>query len=88
MPALTDGREPALKEIRERYKSVLRKANEFRNHLEHVDEELDRGVHDFGRLDGTIFSFDGEKIDIGPSLRAKTESLFREVLDACEAIVN
>jgi hypothetical protein len=78
--------EPELKEIRTRYKSVLSEANRFRNNLEHIDEALDRGVTEFGSLSGTLFTFDGETIDIGGALRSKIERMFREVLTACETI--
>ena len=73
--------------IRQDYSRSLKEYNDFRNHLEHVDQRIKNGVTDLdlGSLVGDRFRFKGKPFDIGPAREREVEGIFSEILAACEA---
>lgn len=72
--------------IRQQHSTSLKDYNDFRNHLEHIDERVERGISDLGNLSGDAFTFDGRYFDIGPQRERELEQIYGEVVKACEAI--
>lgn len=66
--------------VRERHRGSLREYNDFRNHLEHIDDRLEKGVTDLGNLGGTTFSFDDKSFEVGEAQRRKMEEIFNDIL--------
>jgi len=63
---------------------TLKEWNDFRNHLEHIDERVRDGVSDLGNLAGSLFTFNGKTLDIGPACQKELEEIFSETLTALE----
>lgn len=78
--------EPELRDVRGKFARLLKDSNDFRNHLEHINERIARGVSDLGNLSGTLFTFDGKQFDVGPALQAEVEAFFEALISGCEAI--
>lgn len=53
----------------------FRPFNDARNHLEHIEERIARGVSDLGNLEKETYTFDGERFDVSASgLRILTDA--------------
>ena len=74
--------------VRKKYAVILREYSTFRNHLEHIDERVERGISDLGNLNNGSFTFDGRLFDVGPSREREVEEIFEAILHALETISN
>jgi len=77
------------KELKNRYSNLLRQINHFRNCIEHIDQEADRGVKNLYQInvgDSCSFVFDGKEINIGFSLREEVTQFHRDLISAIRAI--
>jgi hypothetical protein len=72
-------------EIHRTHKEMFEKARAFRNHLEHIDERVKKGIAGLGDFRETLFSFDGKSFDFGPQTEKELEDFFSEVKAAHEA---
>ncbi len=63
----------------------LREHVDFRNHLEHIAERIERGVSDLGNLNGDEFSFDGRTINIGDADLTKLRDIFKRLMAIAQA---
>jgi methionine synthase II (cobalamin-independent) len=72
--------------VRERHRDSLRKYNDFRNHLEHIDDRLNKGVTDLGNLGGTTFSFDDKSFEVGEAQRREMEEIFNDITWAAKTV--
>jgi len=70
--------------VRASHANTLKEWNDFRNHLEHIDERVRRGVSDLGNLGNDLFTFDGKALDIGPACQKEFGDIFSETLTALE----
>ena len=77
--------EPEFKKIEARHRGFFRDAHEFRNHLEHIDDRVKKGIKGLGDCRETLFSFDGKSFEFGPELRRQLEEFLDEVNNAYEA---
>jgi len=77
--------EKEFEEIGRKHREMFRKARVFRNHLEHIDDRVRKGIKGLGDCRETLFSFDGKSFDFGPQLRRELEEFFAEVKAAYEA---
>lgn len=59
--------ESELAGVRASFNQLLKDSNDFRNHMERIDERVQRGVSDLGNLTGSDFTFDGQKFSVGPA---------------------
>ncbi len=71
--------------IGRKHGEMFRKARVFRNHLEHIDDRVRKGIKGLGDCRETLFSFDGKSFDFGPQLREELEKFYSEVKMAYEA---
>ena len=58
----------------------LAEHRDYRNHLEHIDERIERGISDLGNLSGNKFTFDGKQLDIGNSDLQKLMLFYEELI--------
>jgi hypothetical protein len=72
-------------EINRKHKEMFEKARAFRNHLEHIDDRVKKGVGGLGDFRETLFSFDGKSFDFGHQTEKELEDFFSEVKAAHEA---
>jgi hypothetical protein len=70
--------------VRRRHAGSLKKWSDFRNHLEHIDDRVRRGVSDLGNLGNNIFTFDGQSLGVGPDCEKEIEDILDETLTALE----
>ena len=73
--------------IAEKYGKSLREWNQFRNHLEHIEERASDGITGLGALSDDYFEFNGKRIGIGNELNTTIESFFKEVAASYEEIL-
>jgi hypothetical protein len=71
-----------LKDVKARHQKALKDYNDFRNHLEHIDDRIKRGVRDLGNLGDSTYVFDGQRFDLGPATEREVEDIFSEILKA------
>lgn len=71
--------EPELARLRNRHRALIRKCDDYRKHLESVDQDH---VSDTGNLSENTYSFHGKKFDIGPSLEKNVEDLLKDVVSS------
>jgi hypothetical protein len=74
----------ALKFVRQGHATALRNYNDFRNHLEHIDDRLKRNVSDLGNFGNNIFTFDEKDFNVGLACEKELEEIFNEALRALE----
>jgi len=70
----------SLKDVKARHQVSLKNYNDFRNHLEHIDDRIKKGVRDLGNLGDSTYTFDGERFDLGPATEKEVEDIFSEIL--------
>jgi hypothetical protein len=80
--------QPAFSAIPRECLQDLKIHRDFRNHLEHIEDRISRGVSDLGNLLNTEFTFDGKKVDIGDNDFAKLKRFYEELLNISLTIVN
>ena len=71
--------EPELIRLRNRHRAFIRKCDDYRRHLERVDEDH---LSDTGNLNENTYSFHGKKFDIGPDLDKNVEDLLKDVVSS------
>jgi len=71
--------EPELAPLRNRHRAFIRKCDDYRRHLERVDEDH---LSDTGNLNENTYSFHGKKFDIGPDLDKNVEDLLKDVISS------
>jgi hypothetical protein len=71
--------EPELACLRNKHRMLFRRCDEYRRHLEKVDEDH---LSDTGNLNENIYSFHGKKFDIGPDLEKNVEDLLKDVVSS------
>jgi hypothetical protein len=74
----------ALSEVVRRHSKSLEDYSDFRNHLEHIDDRLRKGVTDLGNMGNYLFTFDDKTFDVGLSCEKEVNSIFNETLQALE----
>jgi len=79
-------KEQEIAAVQKRYKRLLKEADDFRNHLEHMDKRIEEGVSDLGNLIDSMFSFGGRTFEIGPSREAEVQAFYEDLLRAAEAV--
>jgi len=76
--------QPIFKEVSKNYLEDLAEHRKYRNHLEHVDDRIERGVSDLGNLSKGKFTFDGKQLDISDSDLQKLKRFYGELINiAC-----
>jgi hypothetical protein len=76
--------EAELANLRNKYRPMLKRCAEFRNHLEKFDGN--NGVEDFGDLAENVYGFHGKSLDLGPELEKNAEHFFCDVMSAWSRI--
>jgi len=71
--------EPELARLRNRYRTLFKRCDDYRRHLERVDQDH---LSDTGNLNENIYSFHGKKFDIGPDLEKNVEDLLKDVISS------
>jgi hypothetical protein len=71
--------EPELARLRNRHRALFRRCDDYRRHLERVDEDH---LSDTGNLNENTYSFHGKKFDIGPDLEKNVEDLLKDVVSS------
>jgi hypothetical protein len=71
--------EPELARLRNRHRAFIRRCDDYRKHLERVDEDH---LSDTGNLTENTYSFHGKKFDIGPDLAKNVEDLIKDVVSS------
>jgi hypothetical protein len=71
--------EPELASLRNRHRALIRRCDDYRRHLEKVDEDH---LSDTGNLHENMYSFHGKKFDIGPDLERNVEDLLKDVMSS------
>jgi hypothetical protein len=79
--------DPRLKELRNRYRSLLHDYGDFRDDLEHIEDRPGEGVTGLGSTFGTFFNFGDRQIDIGSEQKATVEKFYAEVASVYEGIL-
>jgi len=69
----------------ERHKAEFKAWNDFRNHLEHIDDRIDK-FGDLGNLNDWTYTFAGEKLDLVVVAKAVPE-VYESALAAIKAAV-
>jgi len=64
----------------------LKDYNDFRNHLEHIDERIEDKVSDLGNLQNNMFTFAGKRFNIGTDTENELERILDETLSALENV--
>ena len=72
--------QPTFKALPKTYANHLSEHRSFRNHLEHIDQRVERGISDLGNLSNDKFSFDGKQIDIGQADLQKLMQFYMELI--------
>lgn len=73
-----------LNNILQLHSKSLKNYNDFRNHLEHINERIENKVSDLGNLQNNMFTFAGKNFDIGPDTENEVEKILDETLSALE----
>lgn len=71
--------EPELASLRNRHRALIRRCDEYRRHIEKVDEDH---LSDTGNLSENTYSFHGKKFDVGPDLEKDVEDLLKDVVSS------
>jgi len=74
--------EAELADIRNRYRQWLKKCNEFRDNIEHLDGRIAKNLLELAGIEGCSFALDGWRLEIGPSQEQTAEAFFNDVSNA------
>jgi len=76
-----------LKDLRNRYRSLLCGYGDFRDDLEHIEDRPGEGITGLGSTFGTFFNFGDRQIDTGSEQKATVETFFTEVESVYDEIL-
>lgn len=62
------------------YVKELKEHRTYRNHLEHIDDRVEKGVSDLGNLAEDKFSFNGKYIDVSDDDLEKLKTIYEELI--------
>lgn len=72
--------QPIFRSIPRNYLEDLKEHRTYRNHLEHIDDRVERGVSDLGNLSDDKFTFNGRQLDISDSDLQKLRLFYEELI--------
>src|SRR5262245_35298591 len=73
--------DPRLRDLWSAFQPACKPFNDARNHLEHIDERLERNPDETGSIQGEVFFFAGERFDTSQASLKLLTDMYEEVVN-------